>query len=308
MTSTGDPDLEGLRALVLTAELGSMSRAGAALSVSQQAVSQRIRAVEADLGVSASWSAPPVAHASPPAASGRRLGHHAPGGSRHLHRGHPRPARLRRSAPAPGGEPDRRRTRPARLDRQVARRTGRGRPPHPGRRRELRGRRRVREGGTGRSGPGRAHRPVAPDLSSLTRCTDHIVVVAPTHRWARMGVITPADLARTPLVLREEGSGTRETLETALSAAGHPRLAAPAVIASTTFPCAARSWRERRPEHALPCRRRGRAGSPHSSGCVSGAWRSARPLTAVWLSAEPSPAARGFLDLNPSAAQAPTPA
>ncbi len=47
---------------------------------------------------------------------------------------------------------------------------------------------------------------------------DHlVVVVAPLHRWARLGrPLGAAELARTRLVVREEGSGTRETLELAL--------------------------------------------------------------------------------------------
>lgn len=41
-----------------------------------------------------------------------------------------------------------------------------------------------------------------------------VVVVGPKHRWARrLRPTTAAELATTPMVLREEGSGTRETLE-----------------------------------------------------------------------------------------------
>jgi molybdate transport repressor ModE-like protein len=43
------------------------------------------------------------------------------------------------------------------------------------------------------------------------------VVVAPAHPWARRRKpITAAELAATPLVVREQGSGTREALEAAL--------------------------------------------------------------------------------------------
>jgi DNA-binding transcriptional LysR family regulator len=47
---------------------------------------------------------------------------------------------------------------------------------------------------------------------------DHlVVVVAPQHVWARLDrPLRPAELARTRLVVREQGSGTRETLELAL--------------------------------------------------------------------------------------------
>lgn len=61
-----------------------------------------------------------------------------------------------------------------------------------------------------------------------------VVVAAPSHRWARRRApIAPAELAATPLVLREYGSGTRQVLDSAL--AGHGGLAAPLLeLASTT--------------------------------------------------------------------------
>lgn len=46
-----------------------------------------------------------------------------------------------------------------------------------------------------------------------------VVVVAPGHPWSRRRrPVTAVELARTPLVVREPGSGTRTTLETALGA------------------------------------------------------------------------------------------
>lgn len=48
-----------------------------------------------------------------------------------------------------------------------------------------------------------------------------VVVVGPDHLWARRrSPIGGAELAATPLVLRERGSGTRETLEAALKTYG----------------------------------------------------------------------------------------
>jgi len=50
---------------------------------------------------------------------------------------------------------------------------------------------------------------------------DLVVVVAPSHPWARRRrPLSAADLAATPLVLREAGSGTREVLERALGESG----------------------------------------------------------------------------------------
>lgn len=49
-----------------------------------------------------------------------------------------------------------------------------------------------------------------------------VAVVPPSHPWAtRKEPVTMDELARTPLVMREKGSGTREALKQALIAAGH---------------------------------------------------------------------------------------
>ncbi|MFC5995176.1 LysR family transcriptional regulator [Pseudonocardia hispaniensis] len=48
-----------------------------------------------------------------------------------------------------------------------------------------------------------------------------VLVVAPGHRWARRRrPVGPAELASTPVISREAGSGTRETAERAVAAAG----------------------------------------------------------------------------------------
>lgn len=60
-----------------------------------------------------------------------------------------------------------------------------------------------------------------------------VLVVTPGHRWARRSrPVEVAELAATPLVQREPGSGTRETTETVLG--GHAAVAAPAVELSST--------------------------------------------------------------------------
>ncbi|OYO21997.1 LysR family transcriptional regulator [Enemella dayhoffiae] len=69
---------------------------------------------------------------------------------------------------------------------------------------------------------------VDPRLQSSIVAADRLVVlVAPEHPWARRArPLDPTDLARTPLAVREPGSGTREVLERQL--AGHD-LARPAI-------------------------------------------------------------------------------
>ncbi|HEX3589307.1 MAG TPA: LysR family transcriptional regulator [Pseudonocardiaceae bacterium] len=73
-------------------------------------------------------------------------------------------------------------------------------------------------------------------LSARRVATDQlVVVVAPGHPWTRRRrPLTAAELAATPLVMREHGSGTRETVEHAFAAVG-VRAAAPVVeLGSTT--------------------------------------------------------------------------
>jgi DNA-binding transcriptional LysR family regulator len=59
-------------------------------------------------------------------------------------------------------------------------------------------------------------------LSSRTVATDQlVVVVARTHPWARRRQPVPlTELAATPLIVREPGSGTRETLDRIFAGAG----------------------------------------------------------------------------------------
>lgn len=61
-----------------------------------------------------------------------------------------------------------------------------------------------------------------PGLSTRTVAHDRlVVVVAPGHPWAhRRKPLNVRELAATPLVVRERGSGTRETLDHALRQAG----------------------------------------------------------------------------------------
>jgi molybdate transport repressor ModE-like protein len=60
-----------------------------------------------------------------------------------------------------------------------------------------------------------------------------VVVVAPGHDWAARRTIGLATLARTPLVVREQGSGTRLNAEQMMAEAGHSPVA-PLVELPTT--------------------------------------------------------------------------
>ncbi|PZF59369.1 LysR family transcriptional regulator [Curtobacterium sp. MCBD17_034] len=75
---------------------------------------------------------------------------------------------------------------------------------------------------------------MATDLRHAPLMDDELaVVVSPDHAWAERGVVAAADLASTPLLVREEGSGTRATLEAWLHAAGLS-LHEPAAVLGTT--------------------------------------------------------------------------
>ncbi|WOX08445.1 LysR family transcriptional regulator [Streptomyces sp. N50] len=65
---------------------------------------------------------------------------------------------------------------------------------------------------------------VPPGLDFTVIAHDHLIVVtAPTHPWARRQRPVPAaELASTPLILREKGSGTRQVLDAALGGLARP--------------------------------------------------------------------------------------
>ncbi|SDJ91544.1 LysR family transcriptional regulator [Streptomyces indicus] len=69
-------------------------------------------------------------------------------------------------------------------------------------------------------------------LTGAVVARDHLVVVAaPGHPWARRrSPLAPEELARTPLILREHGSGTRQVLDAALGGLADPLIE----LASTT--------------------------------------------------------------------------
>lgn len=73
-------------------------------------------------------------------------------------------------------------------------------------------------------------------LSSRTIASDELVVVVrPGHRWSGRRTVSARELAATPLVMREQGSGTREALARALRE--HPEgltAVAPAAVLPTT--------------------------------------------------------------------------
>lgn len=88
----------------------------------------------------------------------------------------------------------------------------------------------------GEVGLGFVESPTVPrSLASTTVARDTlVVVVGPGHPWARRRTpVTPAELVAGDLVLREAGSGTRDTLVRALALAGRELGASRLELAST---------------------------------------------------------------------------
>ncbi|WP_432988373.1 LysR family transcriptional regulator [Dactylosporangium sp. CA-233914] len=77
---------------------------------------------------------------------------------------------------------------------------------------------------------------VPPGLDATVVGADRLtVIVAPGHPWARRRRgVSAAELAATPLVSREAGSGTRGALEAALASCGQGAPAAPVLELSST--------------------------------------------------------------------------
>ncbi|QAY60113.1 LysR family transcriptional regulator [Microbacterium protaetiae] len=211
------PDLVGLELIDAVARTGSMSAAAREARVTQQAVSTKIRAIERLIGVELFVRSPQGARLTPDGesvvawtrdvlAAAERMGaalellHAAPertlavGGSQTI------AARL-----LPGWMLQLR-------ERQIA--AGQ----HPTAVRLLTGNstevaRLVRDGTLDL---GFIETPLVPsDLGSTTVAVDRLVIaVPPAHPW--LGAVELAELAATPLVVRESGSGTRSAYEVAV--------------------------------------------------------------------------------------------
>jgi DNA-binding transcriptional LysR family regulator len=229
------PDLKSLQTLAAVAEFGSLTSASAALGVTQQAVSSRIRTLEIRTGSAlvtrsargsqltatgllvAGWAKDvlDVADRFEVAVSALRDESHA---------------QLRVGASLTVAE----HLMPQWL---VAFQTGSGHPAAV----DLavaNSRAVIEQVRVGARDIGFVETPDVPsDLESRVIGFDELViVVAVNHPWARRRrAISAAELASTALVVREEGSGTRRTLELALGALEPPLVPdAPASVLPTT--------------------------------------------------------------------------
>lgn len=293
-----EPDLESLRALTLAAQHGSISAAAAQQDVSQQALSLRIRALERRLGLALLVRSPRGSHLTP---SGELLvGWAAPllaaadefaAATRSLRES--RADTLRIAASLTIAE--------HLLPPWVARwRAQRGQEGPLVQLRAANSSAVVESVREGAADLGFIETPDLPqDLGREQIGSDTVeVVVDAAHPWARRPAVGGDELARTPLVLREPGSGTRRALEEALLRAGHPLTAEPAVVSPTTLGVRSATMAGTAPGalSSIAVAEDLRAGRlvrvPVESLAI------ARPLGAIWSGRRPSAAARAFLSMR----------
>ncbi len=121
-----------------------------------------------------------------------------------------------------------------------------------------------------------------------------VVVVAPGHPWSRRRrPITASQLASTPLVVREPGSGTRSVLTDALSESGLGVTTAMELGSTTAIKAAAMSGTAPAVVSALAVRAELRAGELVAVGCRD--LRLERTIRAIWAPARPPAAAAARL-------------
>lgn len=226
------PDLGGMELLVAVARLGSLGRAARELGISQPAASGRMRALERQLGVALVRRSPSGSRLTDSGALvtewARKVLEAAEdfdAGARAL-RGQ-RDSRLRVAASMTVAEY----LLPGWLTALHVR--------HPGTAVSLAAgnsvavARQVAAGGADLGFVEGLDVPAGLDAAVIGQ--DRLLVVAaPGHPWAnRRRPLTAAEVATTPLLLREEGSGTRQVLDASLAAHGGP--AVPLLeLASTT--------------------------------------------------------------------------
>lgn len=133
-------------------------------------------------------------------------------------------------------------------------------------------------------------------LASVVIAEDElVVVVAPDHPWASAAGIGAAELADTPLLVREEGSGTRATLDSWLGAAGLGATTPAAVLETSGIILA-----NARAGIAPAVMSLRLVGADLASGALVrvalGGAPVVRPLRAVWAG-HPSAAAAAFLEV-----------
>jgi DNA-binding transcriptional LysR family regulator len=221
------PDLAALQVLLAVADTGSLNAAAAELGVSQQAVSARIRSMEAQVGVALLSRTPRGSTLTPQgvivaewAARLLEAAREVDAGIAALRAG--RRSRLRVSASLTIAE----QLLPGWLVALAADAAARGQAAAEVVLTATNSEQVADQVRQGSAELGFVEGPTAPrGLRSRSVGRDELlVVVRPEHPWARRSrPVSVAELARTPLVTREAGSGTRSAFDAALQSALGPQ-------------------------------------------------------------------------------------
>jgi len=232
------PDLAALEVLLAVAHTGSLTAASRELGITQQAVSARVRAAEAQTGVALIARTPRGSRLTPEgivvaewAARLLAVARELDAGLAAFRRDHQ--TRLRVSASLTIAE----QLLPGWLVSMQAAARHRGQPPTEVVLTAANSEAVAEQVSRGLADLGFVEGPASPSgLRSLVIGHDELTVVTrPDHPWARRrDPVTPAELAATPLVSREQGSGTRDVLAAALSAALGGRVRLPVALALST--------------------------------------------------------------------------
>ncbi|MCX8563030.1 LysR family transcriptional regulator [Mycolicibacterium mucogenicum] len=229
------PDLAEFEVLVAIAETGSLGAAARKIGLTQQAVSARLASIEANTGIKLAIRTPRGSQLTPAgvivAEWAHRLldvAHHVDAGLASL-RSESR-TRMRISASQTVAE----QLLPRWLVSLRAAAERAGAPVPEVTLTATNSDHAITAVTVGAADVGFIENPAAPCglRSRVVACDELVVVVAPDHKWSRRRrPITAAELAQTPLVARESGSGTRDSLIAALQRSGcDPEDQAPAVL------------------------------------------------------------------------------
>lgn len=229
------PDLHALEVLLAVAHTGSLNAAARELGVTQQAVSARIASAEAQAGVALVARSPRGSELTPEGVVVAEWATRLLAVARELEAGlaafrHEHQARLRVSASLTIAE----QLLPGWLVSFTERARQLGQPAAEVTLTAANSETVAAQVQAGSADIGFVEGPTSPaGLRSRVIGRDTLVVVVrPDHPWAsRREPLSPADLAAARLVSREEGSGTRGVLATALSAALGARAQLPVALA-----------------------------------------------------------------------------
>jgi len=218
------PDLAEFEVLLAIAETGSLGAAARKVGLTQQAVSARLASMEARIGVQLAVRTPRGSQLTPAGVVVAEWAHQLLDVAHHLDAGlaslrSDARSRIKISASQTVAE----QLLPRWLMSLRAAAARRGTPVPELTLTATNSSHAVTDVADGTADLGFIESPSAPTglRSKVVASDELVVVVAPDHKWARRPrPVDPAELAQTPLISRETGSGTRDSLIAALKRAG----------------------------------------------------------------------------------------